>query len=235
MGLEALIRPPGSGAARAGGAGGGARTRVKICGITRVEDARAAAASGADAIGLVFYAPSPRSVTREQARAIREALAPFVSVVGVFVNADPDEVTRTHAHVHLDLVQYHGNESPGICAAPGLPYVKAIHMRSGVDPRRAAVQYAHATALMLDAYNDEKWGGSGQTFDWSLIDSRLGKPVILAGGLTGANVAEAIARVRPYAVDVSGGVESAPGIKDAAKIMSFVQEVNRAATVQREA
>ena len=235
MALDALSRPPGGGASRSGTTGVASRIRVKICGITRVEDARAAVASGADAIGLVFYARSPRAVTPRQALAIRSALAPFVTAVGLFVNADPDEVARTAAEVRLDLVQYHGDESPAACAAPGLPYVKAIRMREGVDPKRAAEDYADAAGLVLDAFHEGKWGGSGRTFDWSLIDSVIAKPVILAGGLSVANVAEAIARVRPYAVDVSGGVESAPGIKDAAKIMSFVQEVNRAATVQREA
>lgn len=233
MGLEALTRPPGPDAARTGA--GAARTRVKICGITRVPDAHAAVAGGADAIGLVFYPPSPRAVTRAQALAIRDALAPFVSVVGLFVNADPREVARTAAEVRLDLVQYHGDESPADCAAAGLRYLKALRMREGVDVRLAAERYADAAGLVLDAFDEKKWGGSGRTFDWSLIGSRTPKPVILAGGLSAANVADAIARVRPYAVDVSGGVERTPGIKDADKIRRFVQEVNRAATIQREA
>lgn len=235
MGLEALTQARGTGAARGAGDGEAARTRVKICGITRIEDARAAVASGADAIGFVFYPPSPRAVTPAEARRLREVVAPFVSVVGLFVNAEPAEVARVAAEVRLDLVQYHGDESPETCAAAELPYLKAIRMRPGVDPAAAAARYAGAAGLVLDAFHESKWGGSGRTFDWSLIDAGLAKPVILAGGLSAANVADAIARVRPYAVDVSGGVESAPGIKDAARIMSFVREVNRAATVQREA
>lgn len=203
-------------------------TRVKICGITRAEDALAVAASGADAIGLVFYAPSPRHVVVHQARAIIEALPPFVTTVGLFVDADPDFVRTVLGELPLDLLQFHGTEKPEYCRAFGRPYLKAVRVKPGVDLVQYASLYPDAKGLLLDAHVEGIAGGTGQAFDWNLIPSTLPLPVVLSGGLDPANVAEAIRRVRPAAVDVSSGVESAKGIKDAAKIAGFMQGVRNA-------
>jgi phosphoribosylanthranilate isomerase len=211
----------------------GARTRVKICGITRVEDAAAACAAGADAIGLVFYPPSPRAVTVEQATAIRRALPPFVSAVGLFVNADDATVEETVRRVRLDLLQFHGEESRAQCEVFHRPYMKAVHVDEGVDLHALSRRYDSATALVLDTHDDKLWGGSGRTFDWDVVPPDLALPVVLAGGLTAANVADAIRRLRPYAVDVSGGVEQSPGIKDAARIIEFIKEVDRVSIAER--
>jgi phosphoribosylanthranilate isomerase len=213
--------------------GAGARTRVKICGITRVEDGLAASAAGADAVGLNFYAPSPRAVDIEQAVTIRRALPPFLTVVGLFVNADEATVAHTVERVQLDVLQFHGEETAALCERFGRPYMKAVHVKERVDVRDAAVRYASARALVLDTHDDELWGGSGRTFDWELVPADIGLPLVLAGGLTPANVADAIVRLRPYGVDVSGGVEQSPGIKDAAKISRFIQEVNRVTSAER--
>jgi phosphoribosylanthranilate isomerase len=198
-------------------------TRVKICGITRVEDALNAVNAGAHAIGLVFYAPSPRAVTIAQAQAIVEVLPPFVSVVGLFVNATQAEIESVLSQVRLDILQFHGDETPADCARIKMPYIKAIRVKSDTNLLQYAIDFKGARALLLDAFNDAAYGGTGQQFDWNLIPKNLTKPVILAGGLTAENVAQAIKQVRPYAVDVSGGVESAKGIKDAAKIVDFMQ------------
>ena len=211
----------------------GARTRVKICGITRVEDGLAACQAGADAVGLVFYAPSPRAVDVEQAGVIRRALPPFVSVVGLFVNESRETVARTAERVGLDLLQFHGDESPADCERFGLPYMKAIRVNDNVDLREASKRYANAKALVLDSHDEKLWGGSGRTFDWTLVPVDIERPIVLAGGLTPANVADAIARLCPYAVDVSGGVEQSPGIKDAERIAQFIREVNRVAFAER--
>ncbi|GMQ95664.1 MAG: phosphoribosylanthranilate isomerase [Gammaproteobacteria bacterium] len=211
----------------------GARTRVKICGITRVEDGAAACAAGADAIGLVFFSPSPRAVDIGQAVTIRQALPPFVTVVGLFVNATEETVAETAERVRLDLLQFHGQETRPQCEAPGLPYMKAVHVSGGTDLRQASRRYASAKALVLDTHDDELWGGSGRTFDWDLVPADIELPVVLAGGLTPANVADAIARLHPYGVDVSGGVERSPGIKDAAEIAKFIREVDRVSIAQR--
>ena len=209
------------------------RTRVKICGITRPEDGAAACAAGADAIGLVFYPPSPRAVDIEQAITIRRALPPLVTVVGLFVNASTETVVETAARVHLDLLQYHGEETPSQCQAPGLPYMKAIRVNDDTDLGEACRRFASAEALILDTHDDRLWGGSGRTFDWDLVPADIALPVVVAGGLTPANVADAIGRLHPYAVDVSGGVEQSPGIKDAAKITRFIEEVDRVSIAQR--
>ena len=209
------------------------RTRVKICGITRPEDGAAASAAGADAIGLVFYPASPRAVGLEQAVAIRRALPPFVTVVGLFVNASAETVVETAGRVHLDLLQFHGEETPSQCEAAGLQYMKAIRVNDGTDVGEAARRFAGAKALILDTFDDRLWGGSGRTFDWDLVPAEIALPVVVAGGLTPANVADAILRLRPYGVDVSGGVEQSPGIKDAAKISSFIQEVDRVSIAER--
>lgn len=204
------------------------RTRVKICGITRPQDAVAAVAQGCDAIGLVFYAPSPRNVSIAQAQAICAAIPPFVTVVGLFVDADPHWIEEVRASVPLALLQFHGDESPEVCASHGMPYMKAIRVKPGLNLLQYAADYAAAQALLLDAYAEGVAGGTGQTFDWKLIPQDIPKPVVLAGGLTAANVTEAIRQVRPYAVDVSGGVEQSKGIKDAEKIAAFMRGVSNA-------
>lgn len=204
------------------------RTRVKICGITRPEDALVAVTLGSDAIGLVFYEPSPRNVSIEQARAICDRLPPFVTVVGLFVDAEPAWVEKVSAAIPLDLLQFHGDESPEECSSYGLPYMKAVRVKPGLNLLQYASDYASAKALLLDAYADGMAGGTGQTFDWKLIPSDIPKPIVLAGGLNAENVASAIRQVRPYAVDVSGGVEQSKGIKDAARIAAFMRGVSDA-------
>jgi phosphoribosylanthranilate isomerase len=201
------------------------RTRVKICGITRVEDALIAVQSGADAIGLVFYKESPRFVTIETARAIAAALPPFVSVVGLFVNASRANIDEVLAQTHLDILQFHGDETAADCMQFNLPYFKAIRVKGDTNLVQYASEFSGAKALLLDAHSDAAYGGTGLTFDWSLIPKNLPKPIILAGGLTQQNVGEAIGQVQPYAVDVSGGVEQGKGIKDAAKIAAFMSAV----------
>ncbi|ACT47888.1 phosphoribosylanthranilate isomerase [Methylotenera mobilis] len=201
------------------------RVRVKICGITRVEDALSAVEQGADAIGLVFYAPSPRAVSIEQAAAIAQQIPAFVSVVGLFVNAEESFVKEVTSRVALDLLQFHGDETPEQCARYGLPFIKAVRVKSDTNLVQCAKDYAASRALLLDTYTEGVAGGTGHVFDWGLIPPGLDKPVILAGGLTADNVAAAIRQVMPYAVDVSGGVEASKGIKDAAKIAAFMQQV----------
>jgi len=201
------------------------RVRVKICGITRVEDALAAVAQGADAIGLVFYAPSPRAVSIEQAAAIAKQIPAFVSVVGLFVNAEESFVKEVITQVPLDLLQFHGDETSEQCARYGLPFIKAVRVKSDTNLVQCAKDYSASRALLLDTYTEGVAGGTGHVFDWGLIPPDLNKPVVLAGGLTAENVASAIQQVKPYAVDVSGGVEASKGIKDAAKIAAFMQQV----------
>jgi phosphoribosylanthranilate isomerase len=198
---------------------------VKICGITCVDDALAAAYAGADAIGLVFYRKSPRFVSAAQAKAIISALPPFVTTVGLFVDASRCEVDETLDAVPLDLLQFHGDEVPAECARYRRPYMKALRMKPGEDIAVRCREYVSASAILLDTYVHGVPGGTGQAFDWALIPEELSKPVILAGGLNSENVIEAIAKVRPYAVDVSGGVEVTKGIKDHEKIQAFVKAV----------
>ncbi|QEY62261.1 phosphoribosylanthranilate isomerase [Metapseudomonas lalkuanensis] len=197
--------------------------RIKICGITRIEDALAAIAAGADAIGFVFYAKSPRAVTPAQARAIIAALPPFVTTVGLFVDMPRAELTRLLAEVPLDLLQFHGDEGPEDCAGYGRPYIKALRVKPGDDVAAAISHYPAASGILLDTYVPGTPGGTGEAFDWSLVPRDAAKPLILAGGLTPENVGDAVRQVRPYAVDVSGGVEASKGIKDAAKIQAFIQ------------
>ncbi|MBA4288384.1 MAG: phosphoribosylanthranilate isomerase [Pseudomonas sp.] len=199
--------------------------RSKICGITRVEDALAAVEAGADAIGLVFYAKSPRAVSVQQARAIVAALPPFVTSVGLFVDASRCELGEILDAVPLDLLQFHGDETPDECDHYGRPYIKALRVKPGDDIAAQVARYANARGVLLDTFVPGIPGGTGEAFDWSLVPAQLSKPVILAGGLTAANVAQAIGQVRPFAVDISGGVESAKGIKDAAKIHAFMEAV----------
>jgi len=203
------------------------RTRVKICGVTRVEDALEVVNSGADAIGLVFYAPSPRNVSIEQAATIAAAIPAFVSVVGLFVNAEAEFVHDVIARVKLDLLQFHGDETPENCAQYRLPFIKAIRVKSDTNLIQYAQDFSASKALLLDTYTEGVAGGTGHVFDWDLIPKQLAKQVILAGGLSPQNVGQAIAQVRPYAVDVSGGVEISKGIKDAEKIAAFMQQVNQ--------
>jgi phosphoribosylanthranilate isomerase len=202
--------------------------RSKICGITRIEDALVAAEAGADAVGLVFYSRSPRAVGVREARAIIRALPPFVSTVGLFVNASRCELNEILDAVPLDLLQFHGDESPAECEGYHRPWMKALRVAGGADLRRQAMSFTGASAILLDAYVPGLHGGTGETFDWSLVPKDLGKPVILAGGLTPRNVRQAIEQVRPYAVDVSGGVEADKGIKDPELVRAFVAAVHQA-------
>lgn len=205
------------------------RTRVKVCGITRIEDAQAAAAAGADAIGLVFDPESPRLVSIERARVIAAAMPPFVSVVALFVDATSDVVHAVLNRVNVSLLQFHGSETPEQCGAYARPYLKAIRMGDNVDLRAEQERFADAAGLLLDTFVANRPGGSGRTFDWARVPQQRIKPLVLAGGLTPANVGEAIRRVRPEAVDVSSGVEASKGIKDPEKIAAFLAAVREAA------
>ncbi|MBY4675145.1 phosphoribosylanthranilate isomerase [Marinobacterium arenosum] len=204
------------------------RTRVKICGITRLDDAQAAIAAGADALGFVFYKPSPRYIAPDAAAQIIERLPPFVTTVGLFVNETAEQVARTLQLTGLDLLQFHGDESEAFCAGFERPYFKALRMKPELDVLALCQQYDSARAILLDAYRPGVPGGTGEAFDWARIPAEMPKSLILAGGLTPDNVRTAIEQVRPYAVDVSGGVEAAKGIKDQQKIEVFMQEVARA-------
>jgi len=201
--------------------------RIKICGLTSVADACAAADAGADAIGLVFYPESPRYVSAAAAAEIVAALPPFVTVVGLFVNATPEFVSDTLAQVPLGLLQFHGDEDETYCRQFCRPFIKAARMRPGFDLVQYAASFSTAQAILLDAFV-EGYGGAGHTFDWSMIPQGLARPIVLSGGLTVANVGEAVRRVRPAAVDVSSGVEIAKGVKDHAKIAAFIAGVRHA-------
>ena len=207
------------------------RTRIKICGITRTQDARAAADAGADAIGLVFYPPSPRFLSVERAVEIRDALPPFVQSVALFVNADAAQVAQVLGRLRPGALQFHGDETPQFCAQFGMPWIKAARVKSGVSVGVDLLEYLRlfsgAQAWLLDSHV-EAYGGVGESFDWSLVPAERDRPLILSGGLARENVAEAVRRVRPWGVDVSSGVESAKGIKDAAKIAAFITEVRNA-------
>jgi phosphoribosylanthranilate isomerase len=204
------------------------RTRVKICGITRVEDALIAVAQGADAIGLVFYPPSPRYVTPAQAAEIVNALPAFVTVVALFVDASRADVEAVLSQVNIDLIQFHGQETADECRQYGKSYMKAIRVKSDTNLVQYITEYSDAKALLLDTYAEGVPGGTGQVFDWTVIPKNLSKPIVLAGGLDAENVEQAIRQVKPYAVDVSGGVEFKKGIKDAAKIAAFMRGVSNA-------
>ena len=212
------------------------RTRIKVCGITRTADAVAAVEEGVDALGLVFYAPSPRCVDIETAAQIAREVPAFVSVVALFVDAPEASVAAVIHRVRPDLLQFHGAETAAYCRSFGRPYLKAIAVREGgsdqVSLLAQADAYGDARGLLLDSYRPGVPGGTGITFDWDLIPARLRNHIVLAGGLTPGNVAEAIHRVRPYAVDVSGGVEQRKGIKDRAKIRQFIEQVQSSAGSQ---
>jgi phosphoribosylanthranilate isomerase len=205
-------------------------TRIKICGLTRREDLLAAVRAGADAIGLVFYAPSPRYVDLKTAADLARAVPPLVAVVGLFVNANPAQVRETLAAVPLHLLQFHGDEDEGYCRQFERPYLKAARVEPGLDLVQYASRFPSAQAILLDACVDG-YGGGGEAFDWALIPKAIGKPIVLSGGLDAGNVGDAIARVRPAAVDVSSGVESAKGIKDAEKLRAFVAAVRAAGLI----
>lgn len=204
------------------------RTRVKICGITTPEDGLAAALAGADAIGLVFYDKSPRGVDMEGADAICRALPPFITKVALFVDATDDRIRQVMQSLPIDMLQFHGDECSVDCSLYGRPYIKSVSMREGVNVAAYSRTYQDAAGLLLDTQSESAKGGTGQRFDWGLFPSDVDKPLILAGGLDPENVYEAVQRTRPYAVDVSSGVEQDKGIKDADKIIRFIQEVRRA-------
>ncbi len=203
------------------------RTRVKFCGLTRACDAQAAVDAGCDAVGFVFHRASARFIEPGAARDIIAGLPPFVCSVGLFVDAPSDFVSAAIADSGVDLVQFHGDESPDQCRAAGRPYIKAVRMRAGIELPAVERQYADARALLLDTYQAGVAGGTGVRFDWRWVPRQRGAPYILAGGLTVDNVAEGVAAVRPYAVDVSGGIESSKGIKDARKMRAFMAEIRR--------
>ena len=200
-------------------------TRIKICGITRPEDALMATAGGADAIGLVFYGKSPRAVSIEQAAKIAAVVPPFVSIVALFVNASELEVNRVLASVPVDILQFHGDESPEYCAGFKRPYIKAVRVRPDLDLVATCADYAGSRGILLDAWQKGVPGGTGKSFDWQLAQRDLSLPVVLAGGLNSENVAGAVKLLQPAAVDVSGGVELGPGLKDADKVAKFIAAV----------
>jgi len=202
--------------------------RVKICGITRLEDLHLACHAGADALGFVFYAKSPRNVSIEAASRLVRALPPFVQSVGLFVDAAPGFIGQVLAAVPLDLLQFHGDESPVQCARYGRPYIKAVRVKADTDLLKCAADYGDARGLLLDAFVPGVPGGTGERFDWSLIPAGLPKPVVLSGGLDPDNVAAAVKTVRPWAVDVSSGVEATKGIKDALKVARFIANAKEA-------
>lgn len=201
------------------------RTRVKICGITRQEDAAAVVAAGADALGLVFYPPSPRCVTAAAARHIARAVAPFVTVTGLFVNAGEAAIDAVLSEVPLGLLQFHGEESNADCVRYGLPFIKSIAVRPETDVCAAMERFPDAAGFLLDAWQPDTHGGGGVTFDWTRVPAQTVAPLILAGGLTPENVTAAIRATRPYAVDVSSGVETAKGVKSAGLIQAFMKGV----------
>ncbi|MGZ8186557.1 MAG: phosphoribosylanthranilate isomerase [Methylobacter sp.] len=201
------------------------RTRVKICGFTRVEDAVCAAHSGVDAIGLVFYPPSPRNVDIDQAIKIVNALPAFTTVVALFVDEQESRVREVLELVAIDCLQFHGDEPAEACRIYGKRYIKALRMQPGIDINSVVKQYHDAAALLLDAYHPASKGGTGSRFDWDLIPGQCDLPIVLAGGLAIDNARQAVQKVRPYALDVSSGVEIEKGIKDASKMAAFLNEV----------
>ena len=201
------------------------RTRIKICGLRDPEDARIAAAAGADAVGVVFNAPSPRFVQAEIAARVVAALPPYVMGVGLFVNSSADEIRAVLSRVRLDMLQFQGEEKPDFCSQFGIPYVRAVRMEEGTDLLEWAHRFPGARALLLDAHVPGEPGGTGRTFDWADIPRDLPIPIILSGGLTADNVARAVREVQPWAVDVSSGVEASRGTKDPRKIVEFIRSV----------
>ena len=205
-------------------------TRIKMCGITRPQDMQAAVDAGADAVGLVFYPHSPRFVSTEQAVRLAQCVPPFVTIVGLFVNAEAQLVREVLATVPIHLLQFHGDEDDVYCRQFDRPFIKAVRVKPGMELYEAIASFPSAQAILLDAFVDG-YGGGGKIFDWTLIPDQPGKPIILSGGLDADNVTAAVRRVRPAAVDVSSGIEVAKGIKDAAKMQAFVTAV-RGATIE---
>ncbi|GGP24565.1 phosphoribosylanthranilate isomerase [Silvimonas amylolytica] len=204
------------------------QVRIKICGLRDAATARAAAQMGADAIGLVFYEPSPRNVSIEEAQAVLAALPAFVTSVGLFVNADPDWLRDLLRVLPLDLLQFHGDESPEYCRSFGKPWIKAVRVKQDTNLLEYAAQFHDARGLLVDAFVEGTPGGTGEAFDWSLIPKDLPLPLILSGGLNPVNVSEAVAAVVPWAVDVSSGVESTRGVKDLNKVAQFIKAARHA-------
>ncbi len=206
-----------------------ARTRIKICGLTRIEDVEGAVYAGADALGFVFYPPSPRFVSIEQAKVLMRNIPPFVNIVGLFVNADAAWIDTVLNTLPIQTLQFHGDETPGTCSQFGLTYIKAIHVKEGIDLNFSANEYKQAQGLLLDTYSTA-YGGTGQTFDWQVIPTQLPCPLILSGGLNQENVRSAIETVHPWGVDVSSGVEvpGHKGIKDAERMLTFCRQVTQA-------
>lgn len=202
-------------------------TRAKICGLTRAEDIQHAVASGVDAVGLVFYEPSPRAVSVERAVELAGHVPAFVSLVGLFVNPNEGFVREVLEQVPLDVLQFHGDESPEFCSQFGRRWIKAIRVREQGQIERAFADYREACGLLVDAWDPNRYGGTGQSFNWELIPDKRPMPLILAGGLSSDNVFHAIEQVQPWAVDVSGGVEERKGIKDRSKMFNFMKEVRR--------
>ena len=201
-------------------------TKVKICGFTEAENARQAAIVGVDAIGLVFYDKSPRNVDILRAQEIIEALPPFVNRVGLFVNANPSFVDEVLCEVSLDTLQFHGDESLLDCSQYQMPFIKSLRVKPETNVFQVADEFSSASAILLDSFNPSAYGGTGEAFDWSLACVDISLPIILAGGLNETNVSVAISQVKPYAVDASSGVESAPGVKDIDKIVAFIRNTN---------
>ncbi|NBB83293.1 MAG: phosphoribosylanthranilate isomerase [Alphaproteobacteria bacterium] len=201
------------------------RTRVKFCGLTQTEDVAMAAALGVDAVGLVFHPASPRAVDTEQAAALVARLPAFVTAVGLFADADADAVRAVLTRVPLGCLQFHGREPADYCRSFGRPWIKALAVRPGLDLEAEAARYAGAASVLLDTYDPALAGGTGRRFDWDRVPPPLARRAILAGGLDAANVADAIRRLRPHAVDVSGGIEAAKGIKDPTKMTDFIEGV----------
>jgi len=201
-------------------------TKVKICGFTEPNNARDAALAGVDAIGLVFYDKSPRNVDIHSAQKIIEALPPFINRVGLFVNANPSFIDEILCEVPLDTLQFHGDESVLDCAQYQMPFIKSLRVKPDTNVKEIAENFSSASPLLLDSFSPSSYGGTGESFDWSLACVKISLPIILAGGLTVDNVADAIKQVNPYAVDASSGVESAPGVKDIDKIEAFIRHTN---------
>ncbi|AFU97354.1 phosphoribosylanthranilate isomerase [Simiduia agarivorans] len=201
------------------------RTRIKVCGLTQPDNALAVEACGVDAIGLVFYAASKRAVTPEQAAKIGEVLGPLTHRVGLFVDPEPALVEAVLSTGHITSLQFHGDEPEAFCRRFGVPYFKALRMRPGLDCEQAIAAYPSASGFLLDAFQPGQPGGTGERFDWSRVPSHCGRPLILAGGLNPDNVAQAIRQTNVYGVDLSGGVESAPGVKDVARVRALVAAV----------
>ena len=201
-------------------------TKVKICGFTEAENAREAAIAGVDAVGLVFYDKSPRNIDILRAQEIIEALPPFVNRVGLFVNANPSFVDEVLCEVPLDTLQFHGDESLLDCSQYQMPFIKSLRVKPETNVFQVADEFSSASAILLDSFNPSAYGGTGEAFDWSLACVDISLPIILAGGLNETNVSAAISQVKPYAVDASSGVESAPGVKDIDKIVAFIRNTN---------